>query len=216
MKMNSLFASGETAHYQIKLFKDVRKSETAGTLRTSLKEVADLWEIKTDIETEKSRESARVKVRKENFAPLEYSSHTLAEGGEFDIRATYAKHKVDITAQTPRGIQNVTLDLPPKSFDNSSAFYLFRAVAFGLLDDKKFHLINVNTASKVLVTLEQLEEEPVSAAAGEFTCVALKLIFPQLPSVPFQRFLFNKAHPPVLIKNVSGPQVIELLECSIP
>jgi hypothetical protein len=63
--------------------------------------------------------------------------------------------------------------------------------------------------------IEITGEETVAVASQNYRCIGLKLVFPDVPQNTFQRFLFNVDHPNILIKNINGPQVIEMIEYNI-
>lgn len=147
-----------------------------------------------------------------DFRPLTYKSTLSTPQGEVKIEAEYGGKKVKAVYHTPGGTKHHKIKFSGICYDNSSIIHLLRCIDYHHLDDsQKFNLVNVASAQTLLFSLTYEGDEKVMVPAGEFDCYRIRFTLHDLPQeVPPQFFLYTTSPPRLFIKNVNGPQTIEL------
>lgn len=214
MNFDSIFLNDEKCAYQMKIFKDTKRIDEIGKMTTVLKKIKNEIEITNELEifSQGMKEITTVKVGRTNFLPRVYKSYITLPTKNITIIGEYKKSTVEAKMISDQKEKKFKIKLPNNYYDNTTAFYLFRVFAFGLLSQNRFHIVNLNAGQKVLVELKISGEEEVRCDIGEFNCLGIKMKLCEYPQLPIQKFLYDKNAPHCLIKNIAGSKIIELKE----
>jgi hypothetical protein len=215
MSLDQAFLDKEGYRYQIKIFKDVRTIEEIGMMTTHLIKKTPEIHIRNDTEifTQNIKDSTHIKVSSKDFLPITTESQIQTPAGNITIYGEYRKGKVEIKATFPDDTKTLKIELPDRFYDNASALYLMRLFAFGSLNHHRFNIVNINVGQRLMVELELGDDENgIDCALGTFDCRVVRMKLCDYSQVPAQKFFYDKKEPHYMIKNVAGPQVIELKE----
>lgn len=212
MDFATIFLKEEVASYKIKFFHDIKRVDEIGTITTCLRKMEREIEIQneTEIYAQKLKEKTFVKVKTIDFSPILYESYIDIGQKKIIVIGEYFKNKVELKISSGREHKSLKIDLSDNFYDNASAFYLFRAIALGQLPHNRFYLVNLNAGQKLIVELEKINDEEVRCEMGNFACHAVKMTVPDFSQLPVQKFFYDKNEPHYLIRNIAGPQIIEI------
>jgi hypothetical protein len=147
-----------------------------------------------------------------DFRPLHYESYITTPDKDITIKGEYQANNVVATISTTQETKKIKIDITDdNTYDNASAFYIFRLIACGVLPIKRLHLINLNIGQKILIEVEPIEET-VKCKFGEIDCLGVRMTLCGHPQSPAQKFFYRKESPNYLIKNIAGRQVLEIEE----
>ncbi len=206
------FLENEKAVYNIRLFRSLERIEEIGMLTTSIKREANFKVANTIQIFSKDIMEKTVVCLNTDFGPYFYESYITSPKGNITVTGEFQKNKCIIKVISPHKVQEVKLPWATNYFENASAIYLFRLIAFKAMPFKELYIVNLHCATKTFCKVETIEEEIIKCNWGEVLCCGVKVSFPEHPSLPVQKFFYRKEQPHYLIKNVAGKQVIEIKE----
>lgn len=210
--INAFFLENEEAVYNIKLFRSIERIEEIGILTTSIKREKNFKVVNTAQIFLKDIVEKTVVCLNSDFQPYFYESHIISPKGNITVTCEFQKNKYIIKVVSLHKVQEVKLPRATNYFENTSAIYLFRLIAFKAIPIKELYIVNLNYATKTFIKVETIEEEITKCNLGEVLCCGVKVSFPEHPSLPVQKFLYKKEKPYYLIKNIAGEQIIEITE----
>lgn len=212
--LGKIFPEFEKCKYSIKLFKSTQEIEKIGLLNTELKRQKKKIRISSifKIFDKGLVEETEVVVDNKNFNPTEYNAIFKKNDKSIKCIGKYGKKKLLIEVITNKKSKKFKIPLKGLYFDNSTIFYVARAFALNRFRKGRFNAINVLYGVTTPVTLEISGDEILKLDVKEYSCKVVKLNFESDNKTLSQRLYYDKKHPNLLIKNVLGPQVIELEE----
>ncbi|MGB9721846.1 MAG: hypothetical protein ACPL28_10250 [bacterium] len=208
--MTDIFLNNEKAIYNIKFFEDTKRITEIGKLMTTFRKESDI-EItnETVVYPQNTKERAIIYLSKFDFRPLLYESYITTPAGDITIKGEYQQKCVIATILTKRETKKIKIDIDDNTYDNASAFYIFRLIPFGILPVKRLYLVNLNIGQRFLIEVEKIEDT-IKCGFGRFDCAGVKMVLCDYPKFPTQKFFYKKDEPHYLIKNIAGRQVMEL------
>jgi len=211
--MKDIFLNYEKVIYNIKFFEDTKRITEFGKLTTIFKRDNNIEIVnETIIYPQNIKEKTLVYLSKLDFRPLRYESYIKTPYKDIAIKGEYHKKNVIATISTTQETKKIRIDIDDdNTYDNASAFYIFRLIACGILPIKRLRLINLNIGQKILIELEPIEET-VKCIFGEIDCLGVRMRLCAHPQSPAQKFFYRKESPNYLIKNIAGRQVLDIEE----
>lgn len=213
MNMDDLFSNEEEAFYKIKLFKNINRIEEAGVMKTRLQKINDEMIItnETELYIVKQKVITSLTVRKKDFFPIDYISKITTPQQDITLTGKYKTNSVLLEKITSQGKEKKKLSLPKNYYDSTILFFVLRAMTFHVLNQKIITTVNLSDSQTIDMSLEHSGEERVQTPRGEVDCIGIKLSFVDFPQAPYQKYLYQKNPPYFLIKNIAGPQIIEIM-----
>ena len=153
-------------------------------------------------------DETEVVVSLKTLSPLAVHRLLHTSRGEFDIRGVYEANRLTLTADTPSGKQNLSVELSEGSYDNEEVLFLIRA--FPLKPDyaTAFNFAVAASGTKGKCALKVLGEEKVNVPAGEFETYKVELDFGRI--APKMYGWYGKDKPHHLVKYDNGNILCEL------
>ncbi len=211
--MKDIFLNYEKAIYSIKFLEGTKRTTEIGKLTTIFKRDNNIEIVnETIIYPPNIKEKTLVYLSRLDFRPLRYESYITNPYKDVTIKGEYQKKNVIATILTEQETKKIRIDIDnDNTYDNVSAFYIFRLIACGILPIKRLYLINLNIGQKILIEVEPIEET-VKCKFGEIDCLGVRMTLCAHPQSPAQKFLYRKESPNYLIKNIAGLQVLDIEE----
>uniref|UniRef100_A0A7V0Z4C6 DUF3108 domain-containing protein n=1 Tax=candidate division WOR-3 bacterium TaxID=2052148 RepID=A0A7V0Z4C6_UNCW3 len=209
--MKDIFLNHERTIYSIKFLEDTKGTIEIGRLTTIFKKDNNIEVVnETIIYPQNIKENTLVYLSKLDFRPLRYESYITTPYKDITIKGEYHKKNVIATISTTQETKKIRIDITnDNTYDNASAFYIFRLIACGILPIKRLYLINLNIGQKILIEVEPIEET-VKCMFGEIDCLGVRMRLCEHSQSPAQKFFYRKESPNYLIKNIAGRQVLEI------
>jgi hypothetical protein len=203
----------EETRYRVRLYRSSTDCSDLGVVAHHVRVTGDIALIQTESAVQQAKDCMKLKTSSDTLAPLALEWSIQAPKGLVEIVAEFKGNKVRARAKTDQGEQKLVLDISDDCYDNGSAFYVLRGIALGRIQRKRIYFTNLSVGATFEAEVSLMEgEEAVETLRGTVACIGVALRLPDLPRMPVQRFYFQKAEPHALLKNVCGPQVIELME----
>ena len=210
----------EKTLYIVKQRNEEKDMEEIGSLTFVLSEVHEIEGMKIfniQSETKMFRvnfsEKTNLITNAKTFRPIFYNSSILAPTGQVIIKGEYLQSEVKVSILTLGTLQKHKLRFSGEIYDNVEIFHILRSLRLNNFQKNKFTIVNLNALAKTLAEIEFIGIETVEISLGSFECYRMKLNLPDFPNGK-QFFLYNKYKPHFLIKNIKGPQIIELINVS--
>jgi hypothetical protein len=201
----------EMVYYSVKLFNSVDNVEEIGDLILITKIENSKLFITLESKLKDTYCHEMVELEKKTYLPIFYSSRIIKDMNETKLQGHYNRNNVILKVESQTGVQNLSMKITKKNtFDNTSAYNIVRAISAGLININNFYLVNFKSFSKIKVNIKMEEDEEIQIHRQNYFCRAIKLSFDNKHPNLSQRFLVQKEYPHLLVKNISGPQVIKL------
>lgn len=157
------------------------------------------------------KEESKLIINGDTFNPIIYESFLSTPQGDINVRGEYSRKNVKIFSSSPQGIANHKIPISDETYDNSEIIHIFRTLDFKRHDKKHFKILNSLAGQKASASIELIGDEKVEVPAGEFGCYRLKLELYDFPQEMKQYFFYSKCESKFFVKNIAGPQLIELI-----
>jgi hypothetical protein len=158
-----------------------------------------------------------VLANKEDYRPIVTRINVLTTGGEtVNIVGTYKRRKVDVFVEAEKRKDASCIRVPLHVFDNYQAHFLLRSLVntrIGYCTS----ICAVHIVRRILVnpTLKVEAKEVVDVPAGQYVCWRISSK-KELKNGVQQYIFFSEQEPHPMVKNIKGPQVIELVDYARP
>ena len=190
--------SAEHAEYNI-----VKDSDNAalGTSTIDVQPASDATTIEQRLQLGAVAQHFLVKVDPQTLKPLASDQELTGSPNDFSLTATYADNKLTVTAKTPQGEKNATIDVAPDSYDNNSLLTILRGLPFSAGNASSFTNVITANAAQVKSTATVAGQESVTVPAGTFDTYKVMLDF---GGAQQQTMWYEVASPHRLIKYDNG------------
>lgn len=215
---NIPWKNNEKTEYRIRIRNEEGEMEEIGKMEFTLsgikeendKKIINIESI-TQLVKMNFKEESKLIINGDAFNPIIYKSFLSTPQGDINVKGVYLRKNVKIFSSSPEGKANHKIPISEETYDNSEIIHIFRALDFKKLNKRHFTILNILTGQKVSASVELVGEEKVEVLAGRFDCYRVKLELYNFPQEMKQYFLYSKCESKFFIKNISGAQVIELI-----
>ena len=209
--------NGERAEYVLYLSQNSKRGIQLGEIVVENRLSAELEDehvvltTRTKLYNPDYVEEVTVFCNKRNYRPLFTHAILHTPGGEtIKVKGEYKRKRVEIFIDTANGMDKTKMNVPLDVFDNYQAHFLMRAL-IGKDEGYSTSISAVHILKRHLVHpwLKVEGKDIVEVPAGTFACWRISSA-KKLGSEVQQNVLFSEQEPYPMIKNIRGPQIIEL------
>ena len=217
------WVNGERAEYRVHFTPNSGERLQVGEIAVEYRISEELEEnhialtTRTEVYNPNYMEEVTVISDTKNYRPRATHAIICRPGGEtIQFMGEYKRRRVEISIDSTNGVSKTRIDVPSHVFDNYQAHFLMRAL-IGQHEGYSTSIHAVHVLQQLLIhpflTVEG--KDVVEVPAGSFLCWRIASTHTSGSEVR-QCVLLSDQEPYPMVKNIKGPQSIELTDYCCP